>query len=211
MQDESGKPEFWEAAFHERQEMWGFEPSRSAVLTRDFFVEKGVQQVLIPGIGYGRNARIFRDSGMTVTGIEISATAIEMARKHYGEDMTIYHGSVTAMPFDNRRYDGIFCYALIHLLDSEERRKLIRDCYHQLSDNGYMIFTVISKEADTYGKGTLIGKDRYAMFGGVNMFFYDEASIHEEFEAAGLLNISRVSESYPFYLITCRKETGAGT
>ncbi|WP_160710902.1 class I SAM-dependent methyltransferase [Chitinophaga solisilvae] len=211
MQDESGKPEFWEAAFHERQEMWGFEPSRSAVLTRDFFVEKGVQQVLIPGIGYGRNARIFRDSGMTVTGIEISATAIEMARKHYGEDMTIYHGSVTAMPFDNRRYDGIFCYALIHLLDSEERRKLIRDCYHQLSDNGYMIFTVISKEADTYGKGTLIGKDRYAMFGGVNMFFYDEASIHEEFEAAGLLNISTVSESYPFYLITCRKETGAGT
>lgn len=58
--------------------------------------------MLIPGIGYGRNAQIFRDNGMKVTGIEISGTAIEMAKKHYGSDMTIYHGSVTDMPFDDQ-------------------------------------------------------------------------------------------------------------
>ena len=29
--------EFWETAFIEKQEMWGFEPSKSAVLTKDFF------------------------------------------------------------------------------------------------------------------------------------------------------------------------------
>lgn len=205
MQQENGKPEFWEAAFIEKQEMWGFEPSHSALLTSDFFVEKGVKNVLIPGIGYGRNAQIFRDKGMTVTGIEISQTAIEMARKHYGTDMVIHHGSVTAMPFDDARYDGIFCYALIHLLDSEERKKLISDCYRQLSENGYMVFTMISKAAHTYGQGTLIGKDRYAMFGGVNMFFYDRESVHAEFDQAGLLDIREVNESYPFYLVTCRK------
>ena len=71
---------------------------------------------------------------MAVTGIEISKTAVEMAGKHYGKAMTIHHGSVTYMPFDDCRYDGIFCYALIHLLDSNERKKLIRDCYNQLSE-----------------------------------------------------------------------------
>lgn len=206
MKNETGKPEFWEAAFLEKQEMWGFEPANSAILTKDLFVEKGVKNVLIPGIGYGRNAQIFRDNGIAVTGIEISKTAIEMAKKHFGTDMVIHHGSVTDMPFDNCRYDGIFCYALIHLLDSNEREKLIRDCYHQLSENGYMVFTVISKEAHTYGKGKLISKDRYEMFGGVNMFFYDRESIHAEFDQAGLFEITAVTENYPFFLIKCRKD-----
>ena len=144
---ENEKPEFWEAAFGEKQEMWGFEPSKSAILAKDFFVSKHVKNILIPGIGYGRNAQVFKENGIHVTGIEISKTAIEMAEKHYGTYMIIYHGSVTDMPFDRNQYEGIFCYALIHLLSSGDRKKLIRDCYNQLSEGGYMIFTVISKTA----------------------------------------------------------------
>jgi ubiquinone/menaquinone biosynthesis C-methylase UbiE len=205
MINKTEKPEFWEKSFVEKQEMWGFEPSKSAVLTKDFFVGKSVKNMLIPGIGYGRNAQIFRDNGITVTGIEISKTAIEMAKKHYGPDMTIYHGSITNMPFDPNQYDGIFCYALIHLLDSSERAKLITDCYNQLTDNGYMVFTAISKEAATYGRGKFISKDRYEIFDGVNMFFYDRESINAEFGKAGLFEIMEVPENYPFFLIKCRK------
>lgn len=197
--------EFWETNFIEKQEMWGFEPSHSAVLTKDFFVEKSIKNILIPGIGYGRNAQIFRDNGIKVTGIEISKTAIEMAGKHYGTEMIIYHGSVTDMPFDNNQYDGIFCYALIHLLNSSEREKLICDCYNQLADNGYMVFTVISKEAATYGKGKFVSKDRYEIFDGVKMFFYDRASVHAAFDNAGLVEITEVIENFPFFLIKCRK------
>src|ERR1700744_5587504 len=141
MTDQTERPEFWESSFVEKKEMWGFEPSRSAVLTKDFFVYKSVKNILIPGIGYGRNAQIFKDAGIAVTGIEISKTAIEMAQKHYGAGMTIYHGSVTDMPFDKFQYEGIFCYALVHLLNSNERKKLIHDCYDQLTENGYMVFT----------------------------------------------------------------------
>lgn len=205
MADENEKPEFWETAFGEKQEMWGFEPSKSATLTKDLFVQQSIKNVLVPGIGYGRNAEIFSANGMKVTGIEISKTAIEMARKHYGRDMVIYHGSVTDMPFDDDQYDGIFCYALIHLLGSAERAKLIRDCYAQLSEHGYMVFTAISKAAHTYGQGRLISKDRYEIFEGVQMFFYDRESIYKEFEQAGLFEITEISESQPFFLIKCRK------
>lgn len=205
MINENEKPGFWEKIFIEKQEMWGFEPSNSAVLTEDFFVEKSVKNILIPGIGYGRNAQIFRDNGIDVTGIEISKTAIEMARKYYGTGTTIFHGSVTDMPFDNCQYDGIFCYALIHLLDGTERQKLIGDCYNQLSKDGYMVFTAISKEAHTYGKGKFVSKDRYEIFGGVRMFFYDRESIHAEFDEAGLFEITEINENYPFFLIKCRK------
>lgn len=202
---ENEKPEFWESSFSSKQEMWGLSPARSAILTNRLFVQKGVKNILIPGIGYGRNAQIFRDNGMEVTGIEISQTAIDLLRKHYGEEMTVYHGSVTGMPFDQKHYDGIFCYGLIHLLDENERAKLIRDCYEQLSENGCMVFTMISKTAPTYGTGKLIGKDRFEQFGGVNIFFYDEDSVREEFGAVGLVEITEMEENLPLFLVTCKK------
>jgi 2-polyprenyl-3-methyl-5-hydroxy-6-metoxy-1,4-benzoquinol methylase len=207
MTNNAGKIEFWESSFIEKQEMWGFEPSNSAILTKDFFVEKSIKNILIPGIGYGRNAQIFKENGIRVTGIEISKTAIEMAEKHYGNEMTIHHGSVTDMPFDQSRYDGIFCYALIHLLDSSERKKLILDCYNQLSENGYMVFTAISKEAQTYGKGRFLSEDRYEILEGVNMFFYDRTSIHTEFDEAGLFEILEITENFPFFVIKCKKSS----
>ena len=197
--------EFWEEAFKDKQEMWGQDPARSAVLTRDFFIANNVKNMLIPGIGYGRNARIFRDSGIQVTGIEISRTAIDMAGKHFGNDLPIYHGSVTEMPFDNELYGGIFCYALIHLLNKNERIKLITDCYNQLAENGFMVFTTITKDAQTYGRGVCIDKDRFEMFGGVKMFFYDREAIKEEFDKVGLFEVSEINENYPFYLIKCKK------
>lgn len=208
MANENNKSEFWETAFGEKREMWGFEPANSAVLTKNFFLQKSVKNILIPGIGYGRNAQIFKESGMTVTGIEISKTAIEMARKYYGSDMVIHHGSVNDMPFDKNKYDGIFCYALIHLLDSNDREKLIRDCYDQLSDSGYMVFTTISKAAHTYRRGKFISENRYEIYEGVKMFFYDQTSIESEFGSAGLFEITEINENQPFFLIKCKKGNG---
>lgn len=205
MTTQTEKPEFWETVFAEKQEMWGFEPSRCAAMTRDLFVQHSLKNILVPGIGYGRNARVFIDQGMAVTGIEISKTAIALARKHFGSEMTLHHGSVLDMPFDDVQYDGIFCYALIHLLDSSERGKLIRDCYRQLAPGGLMVFAAITKASPTYGTGTFVSTDRYEIFEGVKIFFYDEASVHHEFDRAGLIQITEVQEHFPFYLITCRK------
>ncbi len=198
--------EFWEIAFKEKQEMWGFEPAKSAVLVKDIFVEHKIKKVLIPGIGYGRNAKIFADNGMAVTGIEISQTAIDLAYKHFGNDLKIYKSSVTEMPFDDKMYDGIFCFGLIYLLGKDEREKLIRDCFNQLTEEGFMFFTAITKDAHTYGQGTQIEKDRFEMFGGVKIFFYDTETINEEFGNAGLFEITDVTENYPFYLIKCKKD-----
>lgn len=133
-------------------------------------------------------------------------TAIDLAHKHFDNDLTIYHGSVSEIPFDNNLYDGIFCYGLIYLLDKDEREKLIKDCYNQLTENGFMVFTAITKEAQTYGQGTLISKDRFEMFGGVRIFFYDKVTIEEEFGEFGLFEITEVIENYPFHLINCKKK-----
>jgi SAM-dependent methyltransferase len=206
--------EFWESSFIEKQSMWGFEPSDSAILTKDFFLEQNVKNILISGIGYGRNAKIFIDNGIHVTGIEISKTAIELARQQ-GLDLPIFHGSVTDMPFDNKLYDGIFSYALLHLLSQRDREKFIKDCFNQLKPGGYMIFTTVSKKAPMYGKGKQLDQDYFEIMEGVKMFFYDANSIKQDFEKYGLVECSEIDEpnknmknkpSINFLMVTCKKE-----
>jgi SAM-dependent methyltransferase len=206
--------EFWEESFKEKQAMWGFEPADSAIAIADLFRKNGLKKILIPGLGYGRNAKIFTDHGCTVTGIEISETAIALAKKHYGDTVKVYHGSVSAMPFDHEVYDGIFCYGLIHLFDAEERIKLIKNCFNQLRPNGYMVFVAISKDDPAYGIGEKIGNDRFKTTHGVNLFFYDPDSIEEEFGVYRLIEVTAIQEPAKnmennpprkFWQIICRK------
>ena len=186
--------EFWESSFKEMLTTWGFEPSDSAILSKDFFLDNQAKEILIPGIGYGRNAKIFCDNGLNVTGIEISKTAIDLAKSKNGLDIKIHNGSVTEMPFDKNIFDGIFCYALIHLLNFQERRKFIKDCFNQLKRNGHMIFTVVSKKASMFGNGRQLSKDRFEIMKGLKVFFYDTDSVKREFEKYGLVEISEIDE-----------------
>ena len=186
--------EYWESSFKEMQTAWGFEPSDSAILTKDFFLDCKAKDVLIPGIGYGRNATVFCDNGFNVTGIEISKTAINLAKSKNGLDIKIHNGSVTEMPFDTKMFDGVFCYALVHLLNFHERRKFIKDCYNQLKPNGHMVFTVVSKKASMYGSGKQLSKDRFEIIKGLGVFFYDADSVRREFEKYGLVEFSEIDE-----------------
>lgn len=198
--------EFWDEAFKNKREMWGSEPAKSALLAAATFSEKGFKKILVPGIGYGRNARPFLDKGMKVTGIEISEKAIAIAEEYFGAQIKIYHGSVSEMPFEDESYDGIFCHALIHLLDESERIEFLKNCYTQLRIGGYMVFTAISRNAKTYGQGKFLSNNRYEQFGGAKIFFYDEESVSKEFGKFGLIETVEVPENQPMYLIKCCKE-----
>ena len=63
MINETEKPEFWESSFIEKQEMWGFEPSKSTVLTKDFFVQKAVKNSLEKGQSFDLEADIITAKG----------------------------------------------------------------------------------------------------------------------------------------------------
>ncbi len=205
--------EFWERAFGQMQTMWGTAPTVSAAQAAEVFAQAGATDVLIPGIGYGRNAGVFLARGMSVTGIEISETAIGLARTRQGlpaEQVPIHHGSVTDMPFDTRRYGGIYCHGLLYLLDAEGRAKLLRDCAAQLAPGGHMVFTLIAKEAPMYGQGPRLGEDWYERLPGLPMYFYDEASVQRDFGAVGLVETRRQDEpahdgtTLPFLVAICR-------
>jgi 2-polyprenyl-3-methyl-5-hydroxy-6-metoxy-1,4-benzoquinol methylase len=186
--------EFWENAFQTKHKMWGEKPCLAAVEAAAQCKQLGFQSVLIPGMGYGRNAKPFLDAGLAVTGVEISETAIRMGQQMFGSTLKFIHGSVTDTLGDATRYDAVFCHALIHLLDSPQRKKLFADCVHQLNAGGIMVFTAITQSASTYGVGTPLGPARFRTAHGVDLFFYDESSIQAEFASFGLQHARRYYE-----------------
>jgi SAM-dependent methyltransferase len=205
--------DYWESRFNAEGAMWGFEPSESASLAIEIFKSNRVKSVLIPGMGYGRNADLFIQNGFEVAGIEISESAIKIA-KGIGLNCKIHHGSVTSMPFDKSTYDAVFCYALIHLLNSPERKKFLLECYKQLNSNGLMIFVVAPKQNQMYGKGRLISKDRFEVSKGLKVFYYDNDSIEKEFSPFGIFSDRLIEEPVRFMvgqdpiklrLIICKK------
>ncbi len=207
--------EFWESNFQDKQMMWGLHPADVSLEAKVLFQKNNIRKILIPGFGYGRNAKPFIDSGFDVTGIEISKTAIDLAKKHIRGDYKLYHGSVAHMPFGQEKYKGIFCYALIHLLNKNEREKLIQNCYNQLQNNGIMIFTTLSTNDARYKKGDKISRNTYLTKHGIELFFYDSHSLEKEFGAYGLVKAEEINEpqnskgnkpSEKFWKIICKKD-----
>lgn len=206
--------EFWETSFKEKQEMWGDTPADSAIRTSILFKEHNISKVLIPGFGYGRNAGVFIQNGCSVTGIEISETAIELAGKHFSDKVKIYNGSVTDMPFDDEKYEGIYCYALLHLLNAQDRLKLIKDCYEQLQPGGIMVFVTLSKKDFRFGEGPIIAPDTFLTKHGISLYFYDQDTVNADFGDWGLwtakeINDPEVSDGNKpvqcFWQVTCKK------
>jgi len=208
--------QFWETSFTNHRAIWGQQPATSALITSDLFVAAGIKDVLIPGVGYGRNAEPFLAQQMMVTGIEISETAVEMAKTTYGNKLRLYHGSVTDMPFETKQYDGIFCHALLHLFNPTQRAQLLKACYEQLSEGGYMVFTVVTVHSPNYGRGKEIATNTYEITKGGQIYFYDEAAILNEFSAYGLVSYKEIGEqidaknnqpAFSFYWVCCKKQS----
>ena len=134
-----------------------------------------------------------RNKRQLYQGGNFSKSAIDLARSN-GVNCKIHHGSVLSMPFDNMLYNGIFCYALIHLLNKNERRNFLRSCFRQLESEGLMIFTVVSTDSGMFGNGKLLSKNRYEIMKGLNVFFYDSDTVIKEFAGFGLIEFKDIDE-----------------
>ncbi len=101
--------DYWDGRFKKEGRIWGDSPSSTAAYAIGLFSKDRVKTILVPGSGYGRNAKAFSDAGFAVTGIEVSGEAVDLA-KEYAPKIRYHKGSVLDMPFDEEsvRRDLLF-------------------------------------------------------------------------------------------------------
>jgi SAM-dependent methyltransferase len=177
---------FWEERFREEGRIWGDTPSRTAAYAIKLFKKAGVREVLIPGSGYGRNAGAFARAGFEVTGIEISDTALTLARQG-SLKVRYHHGSVLDMPFDDSMYDGIYCFNVLHLFRKNERAIFLQRCREQLKDGGVMFFVVFSDGEPSYGTGRMVEENTFESKPGREVHYYSMEDLVSEFRGLAIL------------------------
>ena len=172
---------YWDKRFQDEGFVWGNSPSQTAAYALEIFRQHRVKRILVPGSGYGRNTKLFSESGFEVTGVEISEVACALAKKY--DPQTRHHsGSVLNMSFDNNKYDAIYCFNVLHLFPEIERKLFLRECADKLRDNGLMFFTAFSDRDPSCGKGKKTEKNTFESRPGRPAHYFTEDNLRDYFK-----------------------------
>ncbi len=178
VQDMNG---YWETRFSKEGKIWGDSPSRTATYALGLFQEHGAKRILVPGVGYGRNAKPFSSAGFNVVGIEASETAFKLA-KEYDPGSTFLHGSYLDIVPGNRPYDAVYCFNLLHLFRENERKLFIDKSWGELKKGGLIFFVVFSEKDPSFGKGREVEKNTFESKPGRPVHYFDKNDLQEHFQ-----------------------------
>ena len=171
---------YWDRRYAAEGMIWGTRASRSAALALDLFARDGVARILIPGAGYGRNARVFSDHHYQVTGVETAAAAVELAARHDPRS-TYLHASLLEVELEAESFDAIYCFNVLHLFRESERRLFVQKCSALLRQDGLIFCTVFSEKEKSFGQGSIIEANTFESKPGRPVHYFTEDDLLHTF------------------------------
>ena len=112
----------------------------------DFSAYRG-RAVLEVGCGIGTDLVRFARGGAVVTGVDLSSTAIELAKKNFAhngvtaQELLVANGE--ALPFPDASFDVVYGHGVVQYTSDAPR--LIRECHRVLKPGGEAIFMVYNR------------------------------------------------------------------
>ncbi len=185
--------EYWNKRFSDKGKIWGSKPSNAAIYALKLFKNYEIIKILVPGAGYGRHTKFFSKNDYEVTGIEISETALNIAKEFDLESKYVL-GSVLDMPFDTENYDALFCYNVLHLFLENQRKIFVEKCYNQLKTNGFAFFTVFSEQEASFGHGIKIEENTFESKPYRPTHYFTESDLLEQFNKFSVIDTGIIEE-----------------
>ena len=136
-----GSREFFDDLDHYRFEKLHYLPKLV-----DFGAYRG-QRLLEVGCGIGTDLVRFAQGGARVTGIDLSETAVDLARRnfelHEVEAEALRVGNGEALPFDDEAFDVVYGHGVMQY--TADPGRLVRECHRVLKPGGQAIFMVYNR------------------------------------------------------------------
>ena len=128
-------PEFWNDIYDNKIPAWGNEPAE--VLKKFLMYFPRGARILDIGCGEGRNSIHLSRLGYTVTGIDISSSAIERARAK--DSKCTFYCMDALNDTLKETFDVIIDFGLFHFMPHEYREKYVDNIYSMLVNDGIYI------------------------------------------------------------------------
>tara|TARA_Y100000590_G_C15682472_1_gene1000327 strand:+ start:245 stop:901 length:657 start_codon:yes stop_codon:yes gene_type:complete len=168
----------WEKNFLSKPEMFGLEPSKSAIKALKVFKKENITKIIELGAGLGRDTIFFAKNSIKVEAFDYSISAVNIIKKKVEENNLSEFVSTKIfdirkkLPFKNNLIQGcyshmLYCMALTNL----DIENLNNEICRILKPNGINIYTVRHTNDADYKNGINRGKDLYENDGFIVNFF----------------------------------------
>jgi SAM-dependent methyltransferase len=189
----NGMRDYWNKRFSEGGKIWGTEPSKTAYYALDLLKNLEVESVVVPGAGYGRNTKLFSESGLKVVGIEISDYAIKEAR-NFDPKSKFYKLSALEIDSIGKKFDAIYCFNVLHLFREKERYLFIEKCAGVLNDCGFAFFVVFSDKEKSFGEGKEVEKNTFESKPGRPVHYFTREDLLAHFDRYNVIEIGEMED-----------------
>ncbi|MEX0664915.1 MAG: class I SAM-dependent methyltransferase [Acidimicrobiia bacterium] len=196
----SAQQDHWVATFAANSDMYGTDPSESAVAAADLFANNGITAVVELGAGQGRDTLYFAERGFHVHALDYASEAVEAIRAKteeagVAERVTVEHHDVReAMPFADDEVDACYSHMLFCMaLTTPELERLSAEVRRVVRPGGLVVYTARTTADAHCGTGIPRGEDMYE-HGGFIVHFFDRALIDKLASAFELVEVAEFVE-----------------
>ena len=190
----------WEASFSSKPEMFGLEPSISAVKSLKIFKKKNIKSIVELGAGLGRDTIFFAKNSIHVQALDYSPSAIKKINEKAKKDSLSNFISTKKfdirkkLPFDDNSVEACFSHMLYCMaLSNIDLINLNNEVCRILKPDGINVYTVRHIDDGDYKNGIHIGEDLYENDGFIIHFFSKE-KVNELSKGFEVLDINSFEE-----------------
>jgi len=131
------------------------------------FKNQGIEFVLDLGCGAGRHSICLARNGFDVVGIDVSKSALRIAKKWAQEGnlgkVRFVQGTMTHIPFRDSQFDAVISVSVVHHAVKRDIEETVDEIHRILKRNGTFLANLASVKDPRYGKGEMVEADTFKM------------------------------------------------
>jgi ubiquinone/menaquinone biosynthesis C-methylase UbiE len=160
--------------------------------------------MLDAGCGIGRYSVFFAEQGIKVSGIDISAEAVEVAKawlhkKSLHADLAV--GDVSNLQFDNETFDLVVTDGVLDHVPMKDAKKMIQEIWRVLKPSGYLFITLRSIDDCEFTRGEKFEHNSYILptgyEKGIIQHYFDINEIQELLQGFKVFDIELEEHRFP--------------
>lgn len=167
-------------------------------------VRRPIERVLDIGSGIGNHVMYFAEQGLSAAGIDISESAIDIARKRAdrrGVDVEYETGSAETLPWTDDTFDLVVSDGVLDHVRFTEAKRIIEEIKRVSAPNAYIFLSLRSTTDSECGRGERVEENTYVMQEGYEQgmlqHYFDRQHIAELLADYEIFDIEHIKREYP--------------
>ena len=163
-----------------------------------------MRRLLDAGCGNGRHLVFFAEQGLESYGVDLSQTAIGMAKEwlvRKGLKAHVSVGDIAGLPFEDNYFDVIVSFGVLDHVPFAMAKGMMRELVRVLTDGGYIYLSLRSTDDAEFGRGEAVERNTYVLQKGyeqgIIQHYFDIAQIDELLTGFSVFDIEEHEQRFP--------------